>query len=277
MRQILASIICFVFTAISVGAFAAADTSYTMIGTYYADYFVGRKTSNGEIFSHEKFTCAHKTIPLGTYVEVTNPKTNQKVVLKVNDRCPKNNVLDMTRAAIAAIGIKGAGKVQVRILGDVKLTTPPSTLRPYNPDEPPYGSAAYYEQTGQITKVTSDKKKSNNKSSSKSNNKKSPAQGDDKKHSSKKKEKQQPTASPKARTMPKTYDILLCTERTLHSAELHASLLDPVYLPNLEYKQLANGKYQLIIRLGMTKDQLLALTEEIELEFPRLQLIPTDS
>ena len=247
--------------------FAAADTSYTMIGTYYADFFVGRKTSNGEIFSHDKFTCAHKNIPLGTYVEVTNPKTNQKVVLKVNDRCPKNNVLDMTRAAISAIGIKGAGKVKVRILGDVKLKTEPSTLRPYNPEEPPYGSVAYNEYNSRLDKAE-------NKKSGKTNaNAKAATKTKDNK---KAKEKPKDVNKPVIKRKPDYFDVLLSTERTLSSARLHASVLDPVYIPNLEYKELANGKYQIIIRLAMTKDQLEPLLEEIELSFPRLQLIPAE-
>ncbi len=272
MRLRFIHILCLVCLASPAIAFAAADTSYTMIGTYYADFFVGRKTSNGEIFSHEKFTCAHKTIPLGTYVEVTNPKTDKKVVLKVNDRCPKNNVLDMTRAAIAAIGIKGAGKVQVRILGDVKLKTEPSTLRPYNPEEPPYGSVAYNEYNSRLDEAENKKTGKTNAIAAKT--KKTATTKT--KNNKKVKEKPKETPKPVVKRKPDYYDVLLSTERTLSSARLHASVLDPVYIPNLEYKELANGKYQIIIRLAMTKDQLEPLLEEIELSFPRLQLIPAE-
>ena len=48
----------------------------TMLGTYYADRFVGRKTSCGEIFRQNQYTAAHKTIPMGTYLLVTYPVTN---------------------------------------------------------------------------------------------------------------------------------------------------------------------------------------------------------
>ncbi len=88
----------------------------TMLGTYYADRFVGRKTSCGEIFRQNQYTAAHKTIPMGTYLLVTYPVTNQHVVVRVNDRCPKPGILDMTKLAVHAIGIKGSGKVVVKTL-----------------------------------------------------------------------------------------------------------------------------------------------------------------
>ena len=88
----------------------------TMLGTYYADKFVGRHTSNGEIFRQNQYTAAHKTYAFGTYLLVTYPVTNQSVVVRVNDRCPKNNILDMTKIAVHALGIKGSGKVNVTTL-----------------------------------------------------------------------------------------------------------------------------------------------------------------
>lgn len=88
----------------------------TMLGTYYADRFVGRKTSCGEIFRQNQYTAAHKTIPMGTYLLVTYPATNQHVVVRVNDRCPKPGILDMTKLAVHAIGIRGSGRVIVKTL-----------------------------------------------------------------------------------------------------------------------------------------------------------------
>ena len=88
----------------------------TMLGTYYADRFVGRKTSCGEIFRQNQYTAAHKTIPMGTYLLVTYPVTNQHVVVRVNDRCPKPGILDMTKLAVHAIGIRGSGRVIVKTL-----------------------------------------------------------------------------------------------------------------------------------------------------------------
>ena len=87
-----------------------------MLGTYYSDRFVGRKTSNGEMFRQNQYTAAHKTIPMGTYLLVTYPPTNLRIVVRVNDRCPRPGILDMTKLAVHSIGIKGSGKVVVTTL-----------------------------------------------------------------------------------------------------------------------------------------------------------------
>lgn len=96
---------------------AIAHTGDTiMLGTYYSDRFVGRKTSCGEIFRQNQYTAAHKTLPMNTYLLVTNLKTSQHVVVRVNDRCPIVGILDMTKLAVHTIGIKGSGKVKATIL-----------------------------------------------------------------------------------------------------------------------------------------------------------------
>lgn len=87
-----------------------------MLGTYYADRFVGRKTSCGEIFRQNQYTAAHKRIPMGTYLLVTYPVTNKQIVVRVNDRCPKPGILDMTKLAVHALGINGSGRVVVTTL-----------------------------------------------------------------------------------------------------------------------------------------------------------------
>ena len=91
-------------------------TEHNNFGTFYHDRFEGRKTANGEIFDQNKFTAAHWKIKLGTMVMVTNKNSGLQVIVKVNDRCPKHNVLDMSHRAANAIGIKGCQKVTVRIL-----------------------------------------------------------------------------------------------------------------------------------------------------------------
>lgn len=93
-------------------------TEYPNKGTFYHDMFEGRKTSNGEIFDQNKFTAAHWKIKLGTMVMVTNRNTGLQVIVKVNDRCPKRGVLDMSHRAATAIGIRGCQPVTVRILPD---------------------------------------------------------------------------------------------------------------------------------------------------------------
>lgn len=93
-------------------------TEYPNKGTFYHDLFEGRKTSSGEIFDQNKFTAAHWRIKLGTYVMVTNQNTGLQVIVKVNDRCPKRGVFDLSHRAAAAIGIRGMQPVTVRILPD---------------------------------------------------------------------------------------------------------------------------------------------------------------
>ena len=87
------------------------------IASYYADFYEGRKTANGEIFKHNKITAAHKTLPFGTNVEVTNLKNNKSVVVRINDRGPfvKGRIIDLTKAAAKEIGMVGDGVVKVKI------------------------------------------------------------------------------------------------------------------------------------------------------------------
>lgn len=105
----------FVATAQSY-AFNDTVTEYNHFGTYYHDRFEGRKTASGEVFDQNKFTAAHWKIKLGTMVMVTNHNTGLQVIVKVNDRCPKHGVIDMSHRAATAVGIKGCQKVTVRIL-----------------------------------------------------------------------------------------------------------------------------------------------------------------
>lgn len=98
--------------------YATSDTvtEYPNHGTYYHDRFEGRKTASGEVFDQNKFTAAHWKIKLGTYVMVTNRNSGLQVIVKVNDRCPKRGVFDLSHRAANAIGIRGSQPVTVRIL-----------------------------------------------------------------------------------------------------------------------------------------------------------------
>lgn len=93
-------------------------TEYRHKGTFYHDKFEGRKTASGEIFDQNAFTAAHWKIKLGTYILVTNENTGLQVIVKVNDRCPKHGVLDLSHRAATAIGIRGCQPVRLRILPD---------------------------------------------------------------------------------------------------------------------------------------------------------------
>lgn len=119
-RLILPLLLCIAFVPrlAAQGRFNDTVTEYPMKGTIYHNLFEGRKTSSGEIFNQNLFTAAHRRIKLGTLVMVTNKRTGKQVIVKINDRCPKSGVLDMTRRAAHSIGIKGCQPVTVRILPD---------------------------------------------------------------------------------------------------------------------------------------------------------------
>lgn len=87
---------------------------------YYSDFFDGRKTASGEIFRQSLMTAAHRTLPLGTIVEVTSRSTGRTIQVRVNDRGPfgGNFVIDLSRAAARALGVDRARDrhVEVRIV-----------------------------------------------------------------------------------------------------------------------------------------------------------------
>jgi len=88
---------------------------------YYHNKFNGRKTADGSVFSNSKLTAAHKTLPFGTKVEVTNLENNKSVIVVVNDRGPftKGLEIDLSRKAFMKITDdprKGKLKVSIKIL-----------------------------------------------------------------------------------------------------------------------------------------------------------------
>ena len=97
-------------------------TESTILGdaSFYGEKYQGRKTANGEIFDMYGYTCAHKTLPFGTKLKVTYLKTNESVIVRVNDRGPfiGNRILDLTKQAATDIGLAndGVGKVKIEIL-----------------------------------------------------------------------------------------------------------------------------------------------------------------
>lgn len=87
------------------------------IASYYGRPFHGRITSSGERFDMYKFTAAHKTLPMGTYVVVTNLENHRSVVVKINDRMPPWNrrEIDLAQAAALYLGYCRAGLANVQI------------------------------------------------------------------------------------------------------------------------------------------------------------------
>ena len=85
--------------------------------SYYASKFQGRLTASGERFDNEKFTAAHRTLPFGTRVRVTNLSNGRSVVVRVNDRGPfvRGLVIDLSQAAARRLEMVRAGVVPVRL------------------------------------------------------------------------------------------------------------------------------------------------------------------
>lgn len=92
----------------------------TGLASWYGKKFHGRRTSNQEIFDMYKLTAAHKTLPLPSYVEVTNLKNNKQVVVRVNDRGPfvGDRIIDLSYAAAKMLGFvhDGVTEVQIRVV-----------------------------------------------------------------------------------------------------------------------------------------------------------------
>ena len=85
--------------------------------SYYGEAFSGRPTANGEIFDMNAYTAAHKTLPFGTLVEVTNLENGRKVIVRINDRGPfvGNREIDVSKAAAIALDMLTGGVVRVRL------------------------------------------------------------------------------------------------------------------------------------------------------------------
>jgi rare lipoprotein A len=81
------------------------------------DGFEGKPTASGEIMDGRKLTAAHRTLPLGTWVDVVNRDSGRTVRVKINDRGPfvKGRIIDLSRAAALEVGAMGPGVVPVRI------------------------------------------------------------------------------------------------------------------------------------------------------------------
>ena len=104
------------------------DTNYsaTGIASWYGDDFHGRFTSNGEIYDMNSISAAHKTLPLPSYVRVTNLSNKRSIVVRVNDRGPfaQDRVIDLSYKTAHLLGFHGRGlaKVKVDYVGRAPLT-----------------------------------------------------------------------------------------------------------------------------------------------------------
>jgi rare lipoprotein A len=97
----------------------AIDPAYDRVGvaSWYGSENHGRATANGETFDMMGLTAAHKTLPMPSYVYVTNLDNGRTLLLRLNDRGPfvDDRIIDVSRGAARALGFEGSGLARVRV------------------------------------------------------------------------------------------------------------------------------------------------------------------
>ncbi|MBW8360050.1 MAG: septal ring lytic transglycosylase RlpA family protein [Weeksellaceae bacterium] len=91
------------------------DEVKTSYASFYHDKFNGKRTASGELFHNSKLTAAHRKLPFGTKIKVTNPKNDLSVIVTVNDRGPfhSSRALDLSKAAFDEIGSLSSGTMAI--------------------------------------------------------------------------------------------------------------------------------------------------------------------
>ena len=123
MRRLLAivGLLGIFLTPIPEAAFGGrAQAGQVGFASWYGKPHQGQKTASGERFSRGQLTAAHRSLPLGTKVKVTNLRTKQQVVVKINDRGPhgggRRRLLDLSEAAAKRVGLLDRGTERVEVV-----------------------------------------------------------------------------------------------------------------------------------------------------------------
>ena len=115
------------FLALLTLATGCASSTSDGLASYYADKYQGHKTASGERFDTARLTAAHRTLPFGTRVRVTNLDNGRSVVVRVNDRGPfvSGRVIDLSPAAAKQLDMLRAGvaRVKLEVLGTSSLAS----------------------------------------------------------------------------------------------------------------------------------------------------------
>jgi rare lipoprotein A len=103
-----------ILMCLSVLTFAQTQTGKA---SFYADKFEGSPTASGEKYKHSKLTAAHKSLPFGTKVRVTNLANNESVEVVINDRGPyvDGRIIDLSKSAASKLGFVNLGLAEVRV------------------------------------------------------------------------------------------------------------------------------------------------------------------
>ena len=98
-------------------ATASSKLHWFQIGkaSWYGPHFNGHKTANGEKYDQEALTCAHRTLPMGSWIRVTNLHNQKTVFLRVNDRGPMSSglIVDLSHGAALRLGVAGLANVKI--------------------------------------------------------------------------------------------------------------------------------------------------------------------
>ena len=121
-----------ILTLVTTGiAVAQSPRQFAGVAAYYSTDYSGR-TACGDKYDPKKFTAAHRSLPFGTRLRVTDPRSQRSIIVVVNDRGPftKGRVLDLSLAAAKALNMTGRGlmKVTAVVEPDVNVTT--ATTKP---------------------------------------------------------------------------------------------------------------------------------------------------
>ena len=116
MKKIL-PILVIILLVISCSSVEPKNENFSGKASWYGSEFEGSSTASGETFSSNKLTAAHRSLPFGSIIEVTNLENNKKVKVKVNDRGPfvSGRVLDLSEGAFSKIANKNEGVINVKI------------------------------------------------------------------------------------------------------------------------------------------------------------------
>jgi rare lipoprotein A len=120
-KNFILPIIAFLFFSFSQSGFAQENTqTETGKASWYGSKYHGRKTSSGELYNKNDMTAAHKTLPFGTKVKVTNRANDKSVIVRINDRGPfvGKRIIDVSEVAARKLGFhkQGIGNVHVEVL-----------------------------------------------------------------------------------------------------------------------------------------------------------------
>ena len=102
-----AALLACAFSTAAFAAEAAGKTAQSGAASWYGPGFHGKKTASGERFNQHAMTAAHRTLPFGTKVRVVHERTGRSVVVRINDRAPREMpfVIDLSRGSARALGI----------------------------------------------------------------------------------------------------------------------------------------------------------------------------